>query len=186
MHEKLSAQKRKSYIEVGELFFWTATINGWKRLLEKDEYKEIVTDSLLYLGEKGLAHVFAFVIMPHHIHLIWQTLGTNGRETVQGSFLKYTAHQFKKRLATESSESLSPYKVERSNKQYEFWQRDSLAVLLYTKEVAFQKLDYIHGNPVAAHWQLVKDPCDYYYSSAAYYETGKKNFPFLKDLREVF
>ncbi len=45
--------------------------------------------------------------------------------------------------------------VDAHNKNYEFWQRDSLAVHLFTKEVAFQKLDYLHSNPSAAHWQLV-------------------------------
>lgn len=36
------AQKRKSYIEIGEIFFWIATINQWQRLLEKDIYKDVV------------------------------------------------------------------------------------------------------------------------------------------------
>ena len=56
----------------------------------------------------------------------------------------------------------------------------------FSREVAFQKLRYIHNNPLAGHWQLVKDPCDYKYSSARYYELNKKNFSFLKDLWEVF
>ena len=48
------------------------------------------------------------------------------------------------------------YKVDAENKKHEFWQRDSLAVHLYSREVAFQKLKYIHNNPLAEHWQLVK------------------------------
>ena len=51
---------------------------------------------------------------------------------------------------------------------------------------AFQKLNYIHRNPLAEHWQLAKDPCEYKYSSARYYELNEKNFAFLKDLREEF
>jgi hypothetical protein len=41
-----------------------------------------------------------------------------------------------------------------------FWQRDSIAIPLFTKEVAFQKLDYVHFNPLRGKWNLVKDPCD--------------------------
>jgi len=52
--------------------------------------------------------------------------------------------------------------------------------------VAYQKLDYIHYNPVAERWQLVKDPCDYKYSTARFYEQGIKEFAFVKDLREEF
>jgi hypothetical protein len=43
------------------------------------------------------------------------------------------------------------------------------------------------GRPTRAeHWQLVKDPCDYKYSSVRYYELNDKNFSFLKDLWKVF
>ena len=63
-----------------------------------------------------------------------------------------------------------------------FWQRDSLAVPLFTREVAMQKLDYIHDNPLQERWNLAKHPCDYKYSSAKYYECNEKNFSFLKDL----
>jgi hypothetical protein len=38
--------KRKSYIEPGEIFFWTATIHNWQRLLLKDEYKNVIINSL--------------------------------------------------------------------------------------------------------------------------------------------
>lgn len=65
-----STNRRKSYMEIGEVFFWTATINGWKHLLADDIYKKIIIDSLTNLSERGLADVYAFVIMPNHIHLI--------------------------------------------------------------------------------------------------------------------
>ncbi len=68
------------------------------------------------------------------------------------------------------------YQVEANNKQHEFWRRDSPAIHLYSRKVAFQKLDYIHYNPAAKHWQLARDPCAYKYSSARYYELGEKNY----------
>ncbi|MDP4264026.1 MAG: hypothetical protein Q8941_15970 [Bacteroidota bacterium] len=52
--------------------------------------------------------------------------------------------------------------------------------------MAIQKLEYIHHNPLAERWQLVKDPCDYKYSPARYYELNEKNFLFLKDLKREF
>jgi len=72
-----------------------------------------------------------------------------------------------------------------TNKQYEFWQRDSLAFELTKRSTALQKLDYIHNNPLAVHWQLCKAPADYYYSSAKYYETEKDNFGFLTHIMDV-
>ena len=106
MENEIFAEKRKSYIEIGEIFFWTATINNWQRLLLKVDYKNVIINSLIYLSDAGKIDVFAFVIMPNHIHLIWRINEMNGKETSQGSFLKYTAHEFKKMLKTDKENSL--------------------------------------------------------------------------------
>jgi REP element-mobilizing transposase RayT len=185
MDKSIFEYKRKSYIAKGEIYFWTATINGWQRLLESDRYKDVVVGSLEYLSKAGKIDVFAFVIMPNHVHLIWRVNEDNGKETSQGSFLKFTAHEFKKMLSKEAG-TLANFAIEASNKSYEFWQRDSLAVRLYTRKVAYQKLDYIHLNPLAEHWQLAADPCDYKYSTARLYERGITEFSFIKDLRDEF
>jgi len=186
MDKDILHPKRKSFIEIGEIFFWTATINGWQNLLGKDIYKLVIVQSLQYLSNAQKIDVFAFVIMPNHIHLIWRTNALNGKETAQGAFLKYTAHEFKKLLSSERDLQLDAFKVHASNKQYEFWQRDSLAVHLFSQEVAYQKLDYLHHNPCSGKWTLAKDICDYQFSSAKYYEMGIKEFTFIKDLRDEF
>ena len=90
--------KRKSYLAIGEIYFWTATINNWQRLLQADSYKQVIIDSLEYLSSRGKIDVFAFVIMPNHTHLIWRINANNGKETAQSSFLKYTAHAFKENV----------------------------------------------------------------------------------------
>jgi REP element-mobilizing transposase RayT len=143
--------KRKSYMDIGEIFFWTATINQWQKLLFPDYYKDIIIDSLDYLSSAGKIDVFGFVIMPNHVHLIWRANELNGKESPQGSFLKYTAHEFRKLIYREDENKLKLYKTDALNKEHEFWQRDPLAIHLYTKKVAFQKLDYIHYNPLAEH-----------------------------------
>ena len=185
MDNSIFEHKRKSYIAKGEIFFWTATINKWQMLLQNDIYKDVIINSLEHLSSTGKLEVFAFVIMPNHIHLIWRIVENNGKETAQGSFLKYTAHEFKRMLKIDTSE-LSKYAIKADNKNYEFWQRDSLAVHLYTRDVAYQKLNYIHLNPIAKHWKLADKPSDYKYSTAKFYEQGIKEYHFVKDLREEF
>jgi len=181
--DKLFEARRKSNIEIGKIYFWTATINKWQKLLEKDEFKHIILNSFEHLSTFCKLDIFAFVIMPNHIHTIWRTNELNGKESVQGSFLKYTAHMFKKLL---SSNELIYYYKNSINKNYEFWQRDSLAIHLYTPEIAYQKLDYLHNNPCTEKWQLAKDPEDYLYSSASFYEKNESDYSFLKDLRLEF
>jgi len=175
--------ERKSFTEIGKIYFWTATIHKWINLLEPESKKDILIESLSYLSFQGVVDVFGFVIMPNHVHIIWRMNKMNGKEKPFGSFLKYTAHEFKKTI---SSKELSKFSVQRSNKGFEFWQRDSLSIELFSPEVAYQKLGYIHLNPMAKNWSLVTDPCDYAYSSAGFYETGNSKFPFLKHLGEEF
>jgi len=54
------------------------------------------------------------------------------------------------------------------------------------EDITYQKLDYMHANPVAAHWQLVNDYCDYKYPTAKLYEMGIDKFSFVKDVRNEF
>ncbi len=178
------AYHRKSHMELNEIYFFTASINRWMHLLKPDQTKNIIISALEYLTCQNKIDVFAFVIMPSHIHFIWRARSLNGKEHPKGSFLKHTAHAFKKLLTFDPVIPLSCFKINAHNKAYEFWQKDPLAIILYTRKVAFQKLDYIHFNPCAGKWQLVKDPCDYYFSSAAFYEKGITNFAFLKDIRD--
>jgi putative transposase len=123
--------------------------------LWNDNYKEIIISSLDYLSRTKTMDVFGFVTMPNHIHLIWRSKELNGKETGHGSYLKYPAHEFRKMLYKEDKEKLLSYQVEADNKKHEFWQRDPLAIHLYSRKVAFQKLDYIHTNPLAStgNWQ---------------------------------
>ena len=84
--------------------------------------------------------------MPIHIHLIWSQDAPNGKETPKGSLLKYTAHMLLKQLKAAGQSGL--YSVNTSNKKHEIWQRDSLSIEIYSRDVAAQKLNYIPARPV--------------------------------------
>jgi len=175
--------KRKSFTDIGKIYFWTASIHNWNHLLSLDVRKKIISSSIEYLSKKELVDIFGFVIMPNHVHFIWRMNKLNGKESPFKSFLKFTAHEFKKHIV---QPELNNYLVNASNKKYEFWQRDSLAIELYTPEVAYQKLDYIHHNPLAKDWKLCTEPGDYPFSSANFYESGDPSYHFLKHIGEEF
>ena len=167
----------------GSIYFWTVTILHWNPLLLPDTYKDVITGSLQNLSDRKLVDVFGFVVMPNHVHLIWRPLKPNGNETPQGSFLKFTAHQFKQRLVDDHGpEALRPYEVAQKDRQYSFWQRDPMAIILYSRDVARQKLDYTHRNPTTERWALAVMAEEYVYSSARYYTCGDDRFPFLQSL----
>ena len=112
-------------------------------------------------------------------------INANGKEKHHTSFLKYTAHSFEKYLKSSDPEMLKIYKTNASNKQYEFWQRDSYAFELLKKETINQKMEYIHFNPISGIWNLCNVPSEYIFSSAAFYETGFDRFQILKHINSV-
>ena len=65
-----TGEPHKSYREPGSIYFWTATINGWKHLLRPDSYKDEIIGSLHTLSGHGKIDVSMFKMTPDHIHLI--------------------------------------------------------------------------------------------------------------------
>jgi len=63
-------------------------------------------------------------------------------------------------------------------------ERYPLAIELYTPDVKFQKLKYIHHNPVQEKWQLCRLPEDYKYSSAGFYYLEKQDWDFITNYLE--
>jgi len=76
--------------------------------------------------------------MPNHIHLLWNIKNQNGKESVAGSFAKYTAHQFK-RMLTHTGE-IQSYKSDKHDRQYQFWKRDPLAIPISSEQILLSKL----------------------------------------------
>lgn len=157
--------------------FYTATINNWQHLLADDKHKEIIVNSLKFLVTEKRIELNAFVIMSNHLHLIWQPLFGFTPVDIQSSFMKYTAQQLKRSLTQNNTEALASFKVNKYDREYQFWKRDSLGIELISPAVFEQKLDYIHYNPVKA--GLCINPEDYYYSSARFYYDGVDSFGML-------
>jgi REP element-mobilizing transposase RayT len=159
-------------------YFFTATCLEWKHLLADDRMKEIIIDSLRFLSRQGRVNVFAFCIMANHIHLIWQVLGNHTKEDVQRDFLKYTGQQILKRLREDKSPFTDELFVCAKDRKYQVWERNALSLSLESDHFFFQKLEYIHQNPVAAGICLHAE--DYSYSSARFYFRNVVNFEFLE------
>lgn len=156
------------------LYFTTATILEWKHLLKKEVLKDIVIDSLRFLVRENRAVVYDFVIMPNHIHLIWHVPEPYLLTEVQSALLSYTGHQFKKVLKAEFPQVLEKFKVDLSDREYQFWERNPLSIEIFHEEVRWQKAHYIHRNPCAGKWKLADQPELYKYSSA--YKSGEGGY----------
>ncbi len=150
--------------------FLTATILNWQHLLQDDQYKQIIIDSLAWLVEEKRCAVYAFVIMPNHIHLLWRIMGGLERAQVQAALLSFTAHTFKRYLKQQDAALLAKHFVNAADRSYQFWQGDPMVKECWSEPFFLQKLNYIHFNPCQPHWRLAVVPEDYPWSSAAFYE----------------
>lgn len=173
-----------SPMEIGVPYFYTATILKWQKLLKPDKYKQIIIESLRYLVSKKKIKVFAFVIMPNHIHLVWTMLEKNGKELPHASFMKYTAHLFLEDLRKNHPQVLPFFLVDTTTRKYHFWQRNSLPIALYSDKVWQQKIAYIHNNPIISKWSLADVPENYRFSSAKFYQEGIDEFGILTHWEE--
>jgi putative transposase len=157
--------------------FLTVTCLEWKHVLKEDALKNIIIESLIYLTKSNRTRVYGFVIMSNHFHLIWQSTGENKSREVQRDFLKYTSQQILKILQREKSDLLIELLVNAKDRKYQVWERNSLAIPLWSSYVFWQKLNYIHQNPVKA--ELCRFPEEYKYSSARFYERDENDWKFL-------
>jgi len=159
--------------------FFTATILEWKHLLKPDKYKATIMGSLKFLVEKQRIKLLGFVLMPNHIHVIWQMREGIKPADVQRDFLKYTAQQIKFDLQQNHPAVLEKFRVAVQDRSYQIWEHRPLLVPLWSKLMFEQKLNYIHQNPVQEKWQLADLPENYYYSSARYYLLNLDDWGFI-------
>jgi REP element-mobilizing transposase RayT len=157
--------------------FFTATILEWNPLLKQDKYKRIILNSLYFLVKHRRIKLYGFTIMINHMHLVWHIQPAYRREDVQRDFLKYTAQHITADLKTHHPALLPDFYVGAKDRKYQIWERNPLSIDLRKRKVMYQKLNYMHSNPVKA--GICNYAQDYPWSSASFYMTGVDNFGFL-------
>lgn len=177
---------RNSRMMLNEVYFWTDTIKDWRKLLVQDKYKQLIMDQLKWLKDKNKIIIYGFVIMPNHVHILWEMLEKNGKEMPYASFNKWTSSNFLKDLRANHPKVVSFFIEKTIERSHRFWQRDPLAILMDSREKIEQKLDYIHLNPLQEKWSLVKFPEDYRWSSAKFYDSGEDEFDLLTHYMDRF
>ena len=116
--------------------------------------------------------------MSNHIHLLVQAKQENLSDILR-DFKKFTSQTILRTLEESKNESrknwmLWLFKETDENKKvsYQFWQPDNHPELCYQLSFMWQKLHYIHNNPIKA--GIVSKPEEYIFSSAADYMFGKQ------------
>jgi putative transposase len=141
-----------------KLYFVTFTVIDWIDIFTRNEYTEIIYDSIKYCQQNKGLEVYAYCIMTNHIHLI---IGSkhNVLSDIVRDFKSFTSRQIRKEIINNPIESRKVWMLDLMekhglandrNKDFQFWQQHNHPIELNTNEMLDQRLNYIHKNPVKA------------------------------------
>lgn len=161
------------------LYFVTLTVVYWIDLFIRDEYREVILESIKYCqANKGL-QVFGWCIMTSHVHLL---IGTTDKpmQDILRDLKRHTSIALRKSIDEHPQESRKEWlrwmmqhagKRNGNNNDWQLWQQHNHPIELTDGKILLQKLNYIHENPVSA--GFVADAEAYVYSSAIDYSGSK-------------
>lgn len=175
------------HIDPNHLYFITASTIGHALIFRRDVIKRILVDSLNTGRILGQYELFAFVIMPNHIHWIVRCIAPIRPDAVVREYKKATAHLILRHFECEGNETALTHLAAAapSGQAYAVWDDDYQAKNVFTPDFLHQKLTYIHNNPLQPHWRLAERAEDYLWSSAGFYLTGKRALIPLSDARSL-
>ncbi|MFM2338258.1 MAG: hypothetical protein RL115_1451 [Bacteroidota bacterium] len=122
----------------------------------------------------------SWCIMSNHLHLIVASK-ENDLSGLLRDFKKFTSKEIIKAIKENKQESRREWMLEifqregaknSRNKDYQFWRQDNQPIELNTGPFTFQKMNYIHQNPVET--GIVAKAEEYLYSSAKDYFHQRK------------
>ena|ERR1700761_904757 len=166
----------KYQITTREKYFLTITVVDWIDVFTRKELAEVITEALRYCQQHKKLQIFAWCLMPSHLHLIASVEDESVTlSDVMRDFKKHTSKEIIKTI-NEIAESRKEWllnhfayagKYNPKIKNYKFWQDGLHPIELTSGKFITQKLEYIHKNPVEA--GIVFRAEDYVLSSAAQY-----------------
>ena len=172
------------------LYFITTKIAGGKPIFRRPSLARTVIDSLQHMREQGWIELYAYVIMPNHIHLIVRFLNGHTPSQVMRDFKKFTARRIVQQLTAEGETNLLSFLQQaitrRTRQRHKVWEDGFFDKQIGSEEVLLQKVEYIHHNPVQNRWRLASSPEEYPYSSARNYLLGDHSVIQIDMLEELF
>jgi len=158
-------------IENNKNYFLTLTVKDWVDIFTRLCYVEIIIESIKYCQLKKGLDIYAYVIMPTHIHLL---AGTDGNlSDILRDMKGYTSRMILREIKENPSESRREWLLERfiTSTGFQFWQEGNYPIEVFSRKFVLQKEHYIHMNPVEAGYVI--NPQDYRLSSASPYSPIK-------------
>ena len=155
-----------------KMYFISFAVVYWIDLFIRKEYKDIVLESWRFCQKEKDLEIYGWCIMSSHVHMI---IGSKGRplEKIVGEMKSFTSRDLRKAIEAHAGESRKEWLLwmmkragekNGNNKDWQLWQQHNQPIELSTIDMFYQKLEYIHRNPVEG--GFVEHGEDYWYSSA--------------------
>ena len=134
-------------------------------VFQTDKLKNVTCRALDEARRSGGFLLFAYVIMPDHIHGVAGSdlKPSKTMQFINGIISRRVIDYLKEAGYAGSLEKLRQQEKERRYR-YSLWEHHSNTMFLTSESVFMQRVNYIHNNPVRA--GLVERPEDYRWSSA--------------------
>lgn len=171
--------RKYKFLNKEGLYFVSFAIVYWLDVFVRDIYFDTMLQSLNFCRKEKGMEIYAWCIMPSHVHLIFRAKENNPSDLMK-SLKVFTSKKIQEMIENNNQESRREWLLwmmtragsKNSNvKNRQFWQQHNKPIELWSAEVIDQKLDYIHNNPVEAGFVL--EPEYWKYSSAIDYSGGK-------------
>ena len=158
------------------------TFSCYRRLdlFKNDAIKDVFVDGLMDLHARRSFALFAWVVMPNHVHLLL----TLDEDDDVPSFLRRLKPAFAKTVLTRWAELDAPIlsKIQDKSGRTRFWQPGGgYDRNIFTRDEFAEKVRYIHDNPVRA--GLVEKATEYRWSSAPKHAGLTQDGPALGSIR---
>jgi REP element-mobilizing transposase RayT len=140
-------------------YFVSFAVVEWLDVFTRNEYKEILIESSAYCQKEKGMEIYTWCIMTNHVHLVFRSTKEENPEQLLGDFKRFTSKSIVKVIEENPRESrkavllkeFSNAAAKSSNvKNYQFWRHDNKPIELWSNKVIFEKINYIHKNPVEA------------------------------------
>ena len=157
------------------MYFVSFATVHWIDVFTRNEYRDEVLASIRHCQEKKGLLVYAWCLMPSHMHMIIGSQG-NPLDGIMRDMKSFTSRRLRQLITDNVQESRQEWMLRimqqsglrnSNNNGWQLWQQDSHPVELRDWPMTMQKLDYVHQNPVVA--GFVDDAAAWLYSSARDY-----------------
>src|SRR5437588_5285658 len=134
-------------------------------VFQTDAIKKVTCKALNEARRSGGFLIFAYVIMPDHLHLVTSqpSSSADGLRRVKGITGRRVIDYLKQNDFQSSLAKLRHGEWKRQH-THSLWQQEKNVFSIFSEAAFMQKVNYIHLNPVPA--GLVERDTDYHWSSA--------------------